>query len=106
VLGIADVACESLRPELRAALTEYHRVDDLDSIDALLRAVGHFTHRHGKIYRLESLNEHWLATDAPARRVQHPGLRAETIDRVKRYIMREPRLDPLLGAAHDILAQA
>jgi hypothetical protein len=85
VLGIADVAYESLRPELRAALTEYYRVDDLDSIDALIRAVGHFTHGHGKIDRLESLNEYWLATDARLRsEFNIPGLRAETIDRVKR----------------------
>jgi hypothetical protein len=85
VLGIADVAYESLRPELRDALTEYYRVDDLDSIDALIRAVGHFTHRHGKIDRLESLNEYWLATDARLRsEFNIPGLKAETIDRVKR----------------------
>jgi hypothetical protein len=40
VLAIADVAYEALRPELRAALTEYYRVDDLHSIDQLTRAVG------------------------------------------------------------------
>src|SRR6185503_3620493 len=85
VFGIADVAYEALRPELRAALTEYYRVDDLDSIDSLIRAVGWFTHRHGKIDRLESLNEYWLATDARLRsEFNIPGLRAETIDRVKR----------------------
>src|SRR6266542_2117562 len=58
VLGIADVAYEALRPELRAALTEYYRVDDLHSIDQLTRAVGYFTHRYGKVDRLESLNEY------------------------------------------------
>jgi hypothetical protein len=85
VLGIADVAYEALRPELRDALTEYYRVDDLDSIDSLIRAVGHFTHRHGKIDRLESLNEYWLETDARLRsEFNIPGLRVETIDRVKR----------------------
>jgi hypothetical protein len=85
VLGIADVAYESLRPELRAALTEYYRVDDLHSIDQLIRAVGHFTHRHGKIDRLESLNEYWLATDARLRtEFNIPGLRLEQVDRIKR----------------------
>ena len=50
-----------------------------------MRAVGHFTHRHGKIDRLESLNEYWLATDARLRsEFNIPGLHAEGIDRVKR----------------------
>lgn len=85
VLGIADVAYEALRPELRAALTEYYRVDDLHSIEQLTRAVGYFTHRYGKIDRLESLNEYWLATDARLRsEFNIPGLRAEGIDKVKR----------------------
>ena len=85
VLAIADVPYESLRPELRDALTEYYRVDDLDSMDALIRAVGYFTHCHGKIDRLESLNEYWLATDARLRSEFNIfGLKAETIDRVKR----------------------
>jgi ATP-grasp domain len=85
VLGIGDVAYETLRPELRDALTEYYRVDDLDRMDGLVRAVGYFTHRYGKIDRLESLNEYWLATDARLRtEFNIPGLRAETIDRVKR----------------------
>ncbi len=85
VLGIADAAYESLRPELRAALTEYYRVDDLHSADALTRAVGYFTHRYGKVDRLESLNEYWLETDAHLRtEFNIPGLRTDTIDRVKR----------------------
>jgi hypothetical protein len=85
VLGVADAAYDSLRPELRDALTEYYRVDDLHSIDQLLRALGHFTHRHGKIDRLESLNEYWLATDARLRtEFNIPGLQLHQIDRVKR----------------------
>jgi ATP-grasp domain len=85
VLGIADVPYESLRPELRACLTEYYRVDDLHSTDQLIRAVGHFIARHGRIDRLESLNEYWLATDAHLRtQFNIPGLRDDTIDRVKR----------------------
>src|SRR5262249_42214369 len=67
VLGIADAAYDARRPELRAALTEYYRVDDLHSIDQLTRAVGYFTHKYGKVDRLESLNEYWLATDARLR---------------------------------------
>src|SRR5262249_57321557 len=85
VLGIADAAYDALRPELKAALTEYYRVDDLHSIDQLTRAVGYFTHRYGKVDRLESLNEYWLATDARLRSEFHiPGLPAAGIDKVKR----------------------
>ena len=39
VLGIADLPYDQLRPELRAALTEYYRVDDLHNYDQLLRAL-------------------------------------------------------------------
>jgi hypothetical protein len=85
VLGIADAAYDSLRPELRGALTEYYRVDDLHDDAALVRAVGYFTHRHGKIDRIESLNEYWLETDARLRtEFNVPGIRAERVDRVKR----------------------
>jgi hypothetical protein len=33
----------------------------------VLRACGHFTHRHGRIDRIDSHNEHWLATEARLR---------------------------------------
>ncbi len=72
-------------PKLRAALTEYYRVPDLHDYDALLRALGYFTHRYGKIDRIDSLNEYWLETEARLRTdFNIPGLRAENIDRVKR----------------------
>ena len=85
VFGIADASWESLRQDLRDDLTEYYRVDDLHSLDQLVRAVAHFTARYGKMDRLESLNEYWLETDAHLRtEFNIPGLRSETIDRVKR----------------------
>ena len=85
VLGVADAPYESLRPELREALTEYYRVPDLHDLDALVRALGHFTHRHGKLDRIDSLNEYWLETEARLRtEFNIPGLRVETIGRVKR----------------------
>ena len=40
VLGLADEPYDRLHPDLRAALTEYYRVDDLHDYDALLRACG------------------------------------------------------------------
>ncbi len=85
VLGIADAPWEALRPELRAALHEYYRVPDLESYDQLLRALGHFTHRHGKIDRLDSLNEHWLEKEAALRDdFNVPGLRTADMARVRR----------------------
>jgi len=85
VLGIADAPWESLRPELREVLAEYYRVGDLHDLDALIRAVGYFTGRHGKIDRIESLNEYWLETDGRLRSEFNVfGLKADQIARAKR----------------------
>ena len=85
VLGIADAPYDSLRPELRDSLADYAHVDDLHDFDALIRALGWFTHRHGKIDRLESLNEYWLETDAALRtEFNIPGIKTNTIARIKR----------------------
>jgi biotin carboxylase len=67
VLGIGDGSVESLSQEVRASLTGYYMVDDLHNYDALTKACGYFTHQYGKIDRLESHNEYWLATDARLR---------------------------------------
>ena len=64
VLGVADAQYDHLNPELRNALTEYYRVDDLHNYDQLLRALGYFTYRYGKIDGLDSQNEYWLETEA------------------------------------------
>ncbi|HXG26880.1 MAG TPA: ATP-grasp domain-containing protein [Candidatus Binatia bacterium] len=85
VLGIADCAYDALRHELRDALAGYYRVDDLHNLDQLRAAVRHFQDRHGRIDRLESLNEYWLETDARLRtEFDIPGLRLDDMDRVKR----------------------
>src|SRR4030067_1526347 len=65
VLGIADAPYETLRPELREALTEYYRVDDLHDYGQLLRACGDFTHPDGKIDRIDSHSEYWRVKEAP-----------------------------------------
>jgi D-alanine-D-alanine ligase-like ATP-grasp enzyme len=67
VLGIADVGHDQLQPELRDALNDYYRVDDLHDYHQLVRAIGWFIHRHGRIDRLDSLNEHWLEVEAALR---------------------------------------
>lgn len=85
VLGIADAPWESLRPELRDALTEYYRVPDLHDVDALVRALGYLTHRYGKLDRIDSLNEYWLETEARLRtEFNITGLRTTDMARIKR----------------------
>jgi hypothetical protein len=85
VLGLADQPYERLRPELRDALTEYYRVSDLHQYDELLRALGHFTHQHGRLDWIDSHNEYWLETEAALRTdFNIPGLQASDLDRVKR----------------------
>lgn len=66
-LGIGDAAYDSLPAEVRESLTEYYRVERMGDYDQLVRACGHFTHRWGKIDRIDSLNEFWLATEARLR---------------------------------------
>jgi biotin carboxylase len=63
VLGIGDEPYESLRPAVKDALTEYYRVERLEDHDQTLRAAGYFTHRYGRIDRIASHNEHWLALE-------------------------------------------
>lgn len=67
VLGIGDAPYDELHPDLRSALTEYYRVDTLENYEAMVRAVGYFTYRYGKVDWLESNNEYWLEQDAALR---------------------------------------
>jgi hypothetical protein len=67
VLGIADVPYDTLKPEQRAALTEYYRVGDLSDYEQVYRACGYFIHSYGRIDRIESLNDWWQETEARLR---------------------------------------
>ncbi|MCC6160232.1 MAG: ATP-grasp domain-containing protein [Deltaproteobacteria bacterium] len=67
VVGVGDAPFESLRAELAAALAEYVYVSDMNDDDAMIRAMGYMTSRHGKIDRIDSLNEHWLEVEARLR---------------------------------------
>jgi len=67
VLGIGDAAFVQLSDPLRRYLTEYYRVSDMHNYDELIRAMGYFTHRYGKIDCFESHNEYWLETGARIR---------------------------------------
>lgn len=66
-LGIGDAPYEELSPAVRSSVTEYYRVDRMANYDELLRACGYFTHKYGKIDRIDSLNEFWLSTEARLR---------------------------------------
>ena len=91
VLGLADEPYDSLSATLKASLTEYYRVNNMNHYDDLLRALGYFTHRYGKLDRLDSHNEYWLETEARLRTdFNIPGIKTDQIDRIKRKsLMRE-----------------
>lgn len=92
VLGIADANYEQLNPELRGALHDYYRVDDLGDYDQLTRALGFFIHRHGRIDRIDSLNEHWLEIEAALRTdFNISGINSATIGAIKRKSVMKQR---------------
>ncbi|EFX57104.1 hypothetical protein HMPREF0849_00280, partial [Streptococcus sp. C300] len=64
VLGIGQEPYEQLDEPLRNSLTEYFRVDNLENIDEVKRAVAFLFYKHGPIDRIESHNEYWLELDA------------------------------------------
>lgn len=84
VLGLGDSPYDALRPELRESLTEYFFTPTLHDTHALVRAVGYFTWRHGRIHRIDSLNETWLEVEARLREDFHvPGLLPDDIARLR-----------------------
>jgi Carbamoyl-phosphate synthase L chain, ATP binding domain len=85
VLGLADASYDELTASVRDALTEYYRVDDMHDYDALVRALGYFTHKYGKIDRCDSLNEYWLDIEARLRDDFNIfGVRGDTIHAIRR----------------------
>ena len=67
VLGIADAPYHELNDELRASLTDYYKVNNLEDYGEVYRAVAWFAHKYGKIDWIESNNEYWLEQDARLR---------------------------------------
>ncbi len=85
VLGLADEPYNFLSDELKKCLREYYKVHDMHNYDQLVRALGYFTHRHGKLDRIESFNEYWLETEAQLRTdFNLVGLNTQDIMKVKR----------------------
>ena len=85
VLGIGDQPYDELRRELKDSLTEYYKVDSLESYDQVYRAVAFFAFKYGKIDWLESNNEYWLEQDARLRTDFHitTGFQTDDIPRIK-----------------------
>lgn len=85
VLGLADVAYETIPHEVRSNLTEYFNVIDMHHYDNVVRGVGFFTYKYGKIDRIDSHNEYWLETEARLRSDFNVfGIKADQIGIAKR----------------------
>ena len=85
VLGIGDQPYDELKPELKASLHEYYKVDSLEDYDQVYRAVAFFAFKYGPIDWLESNNEYWLERDAALRTAFHitTGFQTEDMPRIK-----------------------
>lgn len=85
VIGLADEPPHFLKAHVREALSDYFWVADMNNYDELLRTCGQITAQYGKIDRIESLNEHWLETEAALRTdFNVPGIKNDTINRIKK----------------------
>ena len=67
VLAIVDTAYENLNPNLIQNIDECYVVNNFNNYDEMIRAVGYFTFKYGKIDWIESNNEAWLSLDARLR---------------------------------------
>ena len=107
VLGLADEYYDSLRAELKSSLTEYFRVNNMDNYDELVRALGYFTHRYGKLDRIDSHSEHWLEMEARLRTDFNMfGIRTDQINHVKRKsLMRETFINAGIQVARGKVAR-
>lgn len=85
VLGIADAPYGELSYELKDALTEYYKVDNLEDYDQVYRAVAFLAYKYGRIDWIESNNEYWLEQDARLRTDFHvtTGIGLDHIDSIK-----------------------
>ncbi len=66
-LGLADAPWHELSGELKGSLADFIHVPRFDRYDDVLRAAALFIHRHGRLGRLDSLNEHWMELEARLR---------------------------------------
>ena len=98
VIGLADEPWGYMPGHVQQSLNDYVQIQDMNNYDQLLRACGQITAQYGKIDRIESLNEHWLETEAQLRTdFNVPGIHSDGIARIKRKSEMKP-----VFAAHDI----
>lgn len=84
VFGVGSEPYEWLSVELRQALTEYYRVDDMENLEEMKRAIAYLIYRHGPMDRLESNSEYWLETDAQLReQFNIPGVKPAELEFMK-----------------------
>ena len=96
VLGIGDAPYDGLEMPLKAALTEYYKVDSLEDYDQVYRAVAFFAFKYGRIDWIESMNEYWLTQDARLRTDFNvkTGIQSDRIDFIKeKSLMKRLYLD-------------
>ena len=67
VLGIGDTPYDQLNDNVKSSLTEYYKVNSMESYDEMFRAVAYYSFKYGKIDFLESNNEYWLRQDSKLR---------------------------------------
>ena len=67
VLGIGDTPYDALSYDVKSNLTEYYYLPNMNDYNEMVKAVGYFTFKYGKIDWLESNNEYWLTSDAKLR---------------------------------------
>ncbi len=85
VLGLGDDHYDDLSGDVRRSLTDYYRVSSMHNYDELVRAMGYFTHRYGKMDHLDSHNEYWLETEARLRTdFNIEGIDVHQIGKIKR----------------------
>lgn len=85
VLGLGDDHYDDLSDDVRRSLTDYYRVSSMHNYDELVRAMGYFTHRYGKMDHLDSHNEYWLETEARLRTdFNIEGIDVHQIGKIKR----------------------
>lgn len=85
VLGIGDEKADRISPELKANLTEYYEVGNMEDYREMYKAVAYMAWKYGRIDWIESNNEYWLQLDARLRTDFNvtTGIRMDEIDKIK-----------------------
>ncbi len=67
VVGVGWEDYARLRPELKEALTEYCRVENMGNYEHVLKAAGYLLSRVGRLDRIAAMEEHWIDLAAALR---------------------------------------